>query len=71
VFGQAIGRDVITNFGVHDKIDVSALELAGMNPTVQDAAPGLIISFTNGGSIQLLGVHPASLASTATGFSHI
>jgi parallel beta-helix repeat protein len=73
VFGPGIGADVITNFGanwVHDTIDISALMNAGATPIIQDAAPGLTITFSNTtGSIQLLGVHPSQLHQIGYGFS--
>ena len=70
VFSVGAAHDVITDFGGHDVIDVSSLLNAGYKATVTDAAAGLTISFSTGASIELLGVHPASLISTSIGFTH-
>ena len=43
---------------------------SALSPGVQDAAPGLTITFSNTtGSIQLLGVHPSQLHQIGYGFS--
>ena len=68
VFGAGSGADVINNFRANDTIDLSAVLHQGITPLVQDGSTGLTISF-GAGSVQLLGVHPASLLATATGFA--
>ena len=70
VFNVGTGHDVITDFGGHDVIDVSSFLKAGYAATVTDATAGLTISFSNGGSIELLGIHPSSLISTSIGYTH-
>jgi Ca2+-binding RTX toxin-like protein len=68
VFGQGSGQDVITNFNNHSAIDISAYLNAGLQPTITDGTSGLTISFSTGETIQLLGVHPASLIPTPIGY---
>ena len=71
IFAPHSGKDSITDFGNGaDSIDISAYLSAGFTPIVTDASAGLTISFSTGDSIQLLGVHPANLVSTVTGFIH-
>jgi Ca2+-binding RTX toxin-like protein len=70
-FAPGSGHDVITDFGLggeKDVIDISAFKSAGLTPTVHDVGSDLVISFTNGDSITVLGVHTSSLIANATGW---
>jgi len=71
VFSRGDGDDVIHDFGAggeHDSIDISDFLEVGLKPTLQDATAGVTISFTNGDSILLEGVHLSSLHAVSTGF---
>jgi len=71
VFNQGAAHDVINDFSGHDVIDVSSYMNAGLTPVLtSDANGNAIISFSTGTTIELLGVHSASLIATATGFTH-
>jgi len=70
VFNVSTGTDVITDFSGHDVINISAYLKAGYTPTVTDVGANTMLSFSNGSSIELLGVHSASLISTSVGYTH-
>jgi serralysin len=71
VFNQGSGHDVINDFSGHDVIDISSYLNAGLKPTLSDDASGNAwLTFASGTTIELLGVHSASLTATATGFTH-
>lgn len=58
------GHDVITDLGAGswvDNIDISAFIKAGLKPTVTDVGQDALISFTNGDSITVLGLHANDL----------
>jgi Ca2+-binding RTX toxin-like protein len=63
-------QDVIQNFGAKDVINISTYLAAGLTPHLSDTAAGEIISFSNGASIELLGVHASQLVSTSVGYIH-
>lgn len=75
VFAPGTGHDVVTDFvnstSTGDFINIQAYTQAGMTAKVTDSAQGLTVSFTNGDSIVLLGVHTnvvglPAMASAAT-----
>ena len=71
MFYRGDGDDVIHDFGAggeRDSIDISNLLNLGYTPTLHDATAGVTISFTNGDSILLEGVHLSSLHAIATGY---
>jgi beta-glucanase (GH16 family) len=73
VFKPGAGHDVITNFanfGGKDVLDISAFLTAGLTPHLTDTSAGEMITFTDGASIELLGVHSNQLVSTAVGYLH-
>lgn len=62
------GKDTITDFGSgpgSEMIDVSAYLKLGLTPKVVDMSGGAVISFTNGDSITLTGVHAADLGAVS------
>jgi Ca2+-binding RTX toxin-like protein len=70
-FALHSGNDVITDFGAggeKDVIDISAFKAAGLTASLHDAGSDLVISFTSGDSITLLGVHANQLVATSTGW---
>jgi parallel beta-helix repeat protein len=70
-FGPQSGHDVITDFGAggeKDVIDISAFKSAGIAASLHDVGSDLLISFTNGDSITLLGVHANQLVATSVGW---
>ena len=71
VFGPGSGHDVVADFGVGgtDSIDISAYLSAGLTPLVHDVGSDVVISFTTGEAIKLMGVHAASLHATVFGFT--
>jgi len=71
VFNQGAAHDVINGFAGHDVIDISSYLSAGLKPVLSDDASGNAwLTFTSGTTIELLGVHSASLIATSTGFTH-
>jgi len=71
VFNQGSGHDVINDFSGHDVIDISSYLKAGLTPTLADDASGNAwLTFSTGTTIELLGVHSASLIATTTGYTH-
>jgi Ca2+-binding RTX toxin-like protein len=70
VFKPGAGHDVVSNFSGKDVIDISAFLAAGLTPHLSSATAGEMISFTDGASIQLLGIQASQLVSTATGYIH-
>lgn len=68
VFVQGAGDDVIVDFSEGDALDLMDYRLAGLTPALARGTPGLTISFTNGDSITLLGVHLPTQYSTADGY---
>jgi Ca2+-binding RTX toxin-like protein len=70
-FAPHSGHDVITDFGFggeKDVIDISAFKSAGLTASLHDVGADMVISFTNGDSITLLGVHQSQLVATSTGW---
>lgn len=68
-FAPGGGKDIITDFGAngdHDKLDFSYY--GKMKPVLTDVGANLVISFSNGDAITLLGVHAHDLTATATGY---
>jgi beta-glucanase (GH16 family) len=61
VFGPGSGRDVVTDFGAGDVIDVSALVRAGSAPTVVQSGANTVISFAGGETITLKNVLATTL----------
>jgi beta-glucanase (GH16 family) len=70
VFNVSTGQDVITDFSGHDILDISSFLKAGYTPTLTDSGANTTLTFSNGASIELLGVHAASLISTGVGYTH-
>ena len=71
VFSQGSGHDVINDFSGHDVIDISSYLSAGLKPTLADDANGNAwLTFSTGTTIELLGVHSASLIATSVGYTH-
>ena len=71
VFARGDGDDVIRDFGLngeHDLLDISSLLNAGLHPTLTDSTTGVTLSFSNGDSVLLQGVHLASLHATTAGY---
>jgi Ca2+-binding RTX toxin-like protein len=70
-FGPQSGHDVITDFGAggtKDVIDISAYKAAGLTPTVHDIGSDVVISFSTGDSITVLGVHAHDLVANNVGW---
>ena len=70
-FAPHSGHDVITDFGLggeKDVIDISAFKAAGLTASLHDVGSDLVISFTDGDSITLLGVHANQLVANANGW---
>ena len=70
-FTQGGGKDVITDLGSDDSrdlIDVSAYLKAGLKPVLQDVGSDVVISFSNGDSITVLGVHASQLGYSQYGW---
>jgi len=70
-FQKGGGHDIITDFGArgeHDSLDFSYYYRAGLTPVMTDVGDDLVISFTSGDQITLIGVHAADLTATAKGF---
>jgi Ca2+-binding RTX toxin-like protein len=68
------GKDIITDFGAngdHDTINTVSYMRSGARATVTDHGSDVVISFSTGDSITLLGVHAHDLIATATGYSHV
>ena len=71
VFAKGSGKDVITDFGSggeRDVVDISAYTAAGYKPLVKDVGNDVVISFSTGDSITLIGVHAADLAADPVGY---
>lgn len=51
-----------------DILDISAFLKAGYKPTLVDSASGVTVSFSNGDSIFIAGMHPANLKVVAEGY---
>ena len=74
VFEKGSGKDVINDFGLggeHDIIDISAYTSAGYKATVKDSGANVVISFSTGDTITLLGVHAKDLVADTVGYHHI
>jgi Ca2+-binding RTX toxin-like protein len=70
-FRKGSGHDVVADFSRGDTLDISSYAKLGLKPVVHDASDGLVISFTSGDTIKLLGAHPTDLMTNALGFGHI
>jgi Ca2+-binding RTX toxin-like protein len=71
VFSQGSGHDIINDFSGHDVLDISSYLNAGLKPVLSDDASGNAwLTFSSGTTIELLGVHSASLIATTTGYTH-
>jgi Ca2+-binding RTX toxin-like protein len=71
VFLKGDGHDVVTDFGLngdHDVLDISNLLSLGLTPTLTDTATSVVVSFSTGDSIELLGRHAADLHATTVGY---
>jgi Ca2+-binding RTX toxin-like protein len=71
VFLKGDGHDVVTDFGLngdHDVLDISNLLSLGLTPTLTDTASSVVVSFSTGDSIELLGRHAADLHATTAGY---
>jgi Ca2+-binding RTX toxin-like protein len=69
--GIGVGHTVITDFGGHDVLNISAFLKAGLHPTLSNSGSNTVISFTDSNAtITLLGVHENSLIPTIVGYSH-
>ncbi len=69
-FSPSTGQDVITDFGGHDVVDLSAYFAEGLTPTLHTVGSATMISFTNGDTIELLGVPSSALIATGLGYTH-
>lgn len=68
VFVRGDGNDVIVDFGTGDALDLKDYSLSGLTPVLTDGTAGLTISFSNGDSITLQGVHLPNEQATADGY---
>jgi Ca2+-binding RTX toxin-like protein len=62
------GKDVITDFGAgpgQELLDIAAFLKVGLKPTITEVDGHAVISFTNGDSISLLGVHASDLGAVS------
>jgi Ca2+-binding RTX toxin-like protein len=69
-FSLGGGKDVITDMGygdARDTIDASAYFRAGFKAVLQDVGSDVVINFSNGDSITLLGTHASDLTSISGG----
>ena len=69
---QAGHHQVVTDFGQsgdHDALNISSFTNAGLAPTLTDTGLGTMLSFSNGETIELLGVSVSQLHATPTGFT--
>jgi Ca2+-binding RTX toxin-like protein len=65
------GKDVITDLGSDDsvdQIDIGAYLKAGIQSVVHDVGSDVVIDFSNGDSITLLGVHASNLTANWSGW---
>ena len=69
-FAPSTGHDVITDFSGHDIVDLTAYYAAGLAPTLHTVGSDTTISFTNGDTIELLGVPSSQLIATGLGYTH-
>jgi hypothetical protein len=61
---------VITDYGNGaDRIDISAYQKAGLTPTLTNVGGNLVISFTDGDSITVLGHQAADMKVWAYGWA--
>lgn len=68
------GKDTITDFGAggeKDVLDISSYLRAGMKPVVTDVGANVIISFSNGDAITLIGVDAHELTPVAKGYAFV
>lgn len=67
-FTPGSGKDVITDFGAGsdlDTLDISAFIKGGLAPKVIEIDGSAVVSFTNGDSITLMGVHASELGAVS------
>lgn len=69
-FGLWSGRDVITDFGVGDSINLANWLAAGRTPTVSMVGNDTVITLSNTDSIMLTGVASSHLHATSTGYDY-
>jgi serralysin len=69
-FAPLTGHDVITDFSGHDVVDLSAYYAAGLTPSLHMVGSDTMISFSNGDTIELLGVPSSQLLTTGLGYTH-
>jgi Ca2+-binding RTX toxin-like protein len=70
VFKPGAWHDTISNFAGKDVINISAFTAAGFTPHLSSASGGEMITFSDGASIQLLGIQASQLVSAPTGYIH-
>ena len=69
-FAPGGGHDTITDFGNGaDKIDILAYQKAGLTASLRDSGADVVISYSNGDSITVLGHHIADLKFWAYGWA--
>jgi Ca2+-binding RTX toxin-like protein len=69
-FAPGGGHDVITDYGNGaDRIDISAYQKAGLTPTLANVGSNLVISFTDGDSITVVGHQAADMHIWTYGWS--
>lgn len=68
-FAPGDGDDIVRDFTAGDQIDIYAYTKAGMAATMQDTGSNVVLNFSNGDSITLMGVEPSILKSAYFGFT--
>jgi Ca2+-binding RTX toxin-like protein len=69
--GTGVSHDVVTDFGGHDLLNISAFLKVGLHPFLSESGANTIISFANSNAtITLLGVNETSLIPTLLGYTH-
>jgi Ca2+-binding RTX toxin-like protein len=72
VFNRWTGKDTITDFGAngdHDVIDIRDFLNAGYKATLKDVGADVVISFTTGDTITVVGHHANELIANAFGYT--
>lgn len=71
-FERGGGKDIITDFGADgekDVLDISSYLRVGMKPVFTEVGENLVVSFSNGDAITLIGVHAHDLTPVAKGYA--
>jgi Ca2+-binding RTX toxin-like protein len=68
-FAPGSGKDIVADFGYgpdKDMLDISAFIKAGLKPVLTEVGGHALVSFANGDSITLLGVHASELGTPSS-----